>query len=191
MGRPKGATKLLVEDFLALDVRDLVRADVFRKSIATPCNCTWKDAGVELLKINFCLEGAFGSGLFLRITGGEVGEGELLHSQSIQLATLQRPYGGNKFLFLCPGKDDHIPCGQRIRKLYYIEGRWLCRSCGNLTYLARRQHDSRKDPLLRSPDLLTAALQSDDIRQRLLGVGAWTQGLTRVQRSRLKSLHRD
>jgi len=190
MGRPKGATKLLVEDFLALDVRDLVRADVFRKSIATPCNCTWKDAGVELLKINFYLEGSFGSGLFLHITGDRTADGRLL-SQRIQLATVQRPYDGNKFLFLCPGKRRHTPCRQQVRKLYLVHGRWLCRDCGDLTYLARRQHDSRKDRLLRNPDLLTAALQSDDIRQRLLGVGAWTQGLTRVQRSRLKSLHRD
>ena len=152
---------MLVEDSLALDVRDLARAGVFRTSIGTPCNCTWKDAaGVELLKINFYLEGAFESGLFLRITGRQLAEGQLL-SQGIQLATLQRPYGGNKFLFLCPGRHSHSPCGQRIRKLYLIEEKWLCRNCGNLTYLACRQHDSRKDHLLRNPDLLTAATIHD------------------------------
>ena len=183
MRRPRGATKLLVEDFLALDLRELALAGVFRTSIGTPCTCSWNDAGVELLKINFYLEGAFGSGLFLRITGGQVGEGAL-RSQTIQLATLQRPYGGNKFLFLCPGKHDHSPCGQRVRKLYFIEGKWLCRNCGNLTYIARRQHDSRKDRLLRNPELLTAALESDDIRRRLLGIGAFAQALARIQRYR-------
>ena len=132
---------MLVEDFLALDLRELALAGVFRTSIGTPCTCSWNDAGVELLKINFYLEGAFGSGLFLRITGGQVGEGAL-RSQTIELATLQRPYGGDKFLFLCPGRHAHSPCGQRVRKLYFIEGRWLCRNCGNLTYVARRQHDS-------------------------------------------------
>src|SRR5581483_3514011 len=65
MGRPKGATKLLVEDFLALSVRDLARAGVFTRSIGTPCTCTWNDAGVELHKINCYLGGSFGSGLFL------------------------------------------------------------------------------------------------------------------------------
>src|SRR5262249_22361168 len=160
MGRPKGSTKLLVEDVLALDLRELARAGVFRTPVGTPCNCTWKDAtGAELLRIHFCLEGAFRSGLFLRITYGQAAEGTLL-SQRIQLATLQRPYGGNKFLFLCPGKHGQSPCGQQVRKLYFIEGRWLCRNCGNLTYIARRQHDSRKDRLLRDPDLLIAALQN-------------------------------
>jgi|SRR5215813_12120327 len=183
MGRPKGSTKLLVEDFLALDVRDLARAGVFRTSIGTPCTCTCNDAGVELFKINFYLEGSFGSGLFLRITGGQAAEAAL-RSRTIQLATLQPPCGGDKFLFLCRGKHDHSPCGQQVRKLYLVKGEWLCRNCGNLTYLARRQHDSRKDRLLRNPDLLTAALQSDDIRQRLLGVGAWTQALARLNRAR-------
>src|SRR5262249_16053714 len=173
-----------VEDVLALDLRELARAGVFRTSIGTPCTCSWNDAGVELLRINFYLEGAFGSGLFLRITGGEVGEGEVLHSQSIQLATLQHPYGGKKLLFLCPRRHSHSPCGQRIRKLYLIEEKWLCRNCGNLTYLARRQHDSRKDRLLRNPELLIAALKSDDIRQRLLGIGAFAQALARIQRYR-------
>ena len=184
MGRPKGVTKLLVEDSLALDLRDLARAGVFRTSIGTPCNCSWKDAaGVELLRINFYLEGAFGSGLFLRITGDRTADGRLL-SQRIQLATLKHPFGGNKFLFLCPGKDGRIPCGQNVRKLYFIEGKWLCRNCGNLTYIARRQHDSRKDRLLRNPELLTAALESDDIRRRLLGIGAFAQALARIQRYR-------
>jgi len=160
MGRPKGGTKLLVEDSLAVDVRDLARAGVFSRSIGTSCSCTWNDAGVELLRINFCLEGAFGSGLFLRITGGRTAEGELI-SQRIQLATLQRPYAGNTFLFLCPGKQGNSHRGQRVRKLYCIEGRWLRRNCGNLTYLACRQHDSRKDHLLRNPDLLTAATIHD------------------------------
>ena len=184
MGRPKGPTKLIVEDSLALDLRELARAGVFRTSIGTPCNCSWKDAaGVELLRIIFYLEGAFVSGLFLRITGGQAAEGAL-PSQRIQLVALQRPYAGNKFLFLCPGKHPHSPCGQQVRKLYLIGERWLCRNCGNLTYLARRQHDSRKDRLLRDPDLLIAALQSDDIRQRFLGVGAWTQALARLNRVR-------
>jgi len=182
MGRPKGGTKLLVEDSLAVDVRDLARAGVFNRSIGTPCSCSWNDAaGVELLKTNFYLEAAFESGLFLRITGRQLAEGQLL-SQRIQLVALQRPYAGNKFLFLCPGKHGHSLCGQRVRKLYFIQGRWLCRKCGNLTYLARRQHDSRKDHLLRNPDLLTAALQSDDIRRRLLGVGAFAQALARIHR---------
>src|SRR5262245_17980097 len=149
MGRTKGATKLLVEDSLALDVRDLARAGVFRTPIGTPCSCTWNDAGVELLRVNFCLEGAFTGGLFLRITGARSAEGKLL-SHRVQLATLQRPHGGNKFLFLCPGKRRHTPCRQQVRKLYLVDGRWLCRDCGDLTYLARRQHDSRKDYLLRN-----------------------------------------
>ena len=175
---------MLVEDFLALDVRDLALAGVFRTSIGKPCSCSWNDAdGVELVKINFYLEGAFESGLSLHITVGQVAEAGFL-SQRIQLATLQRPYGGNKFLFLCSGKNGQSACDKRVRKLYLIEGRWLCRNCGNLTYQVRRQHDSRKDRLLRNPDLLTAALRSDDIRQRLLAIGAWTQALARLNRVR-------
>src|SRR5581483_11369261 len=183
MGRPKGATKLLVEDFLALSVRDLARAGVFTRSIGTPCTCTWNDAGVELHKINCYLGGSFGSGLFLRIAGSQVGQGAHV-SQTIQLETPQRSYGGNKFLFLCPGKHGQVSCGRQVRKLYFVEGKWLCRHCGNLTYLARRQHDSRKDRLLRDPHLLLTALQSDDPRQRLLGIAAWAQALTRLQRYR-------
>src|SRR5262249_524473 len=153
-------------------------------SIGTRCSSSWTDAaGVELLRINFHLEGASRSELFLCITGARSAEGKLL-SHRVQLATLQRPHGGNKFLFLCPGKRPHTPCRQQVRKLYFIEGNWLCRDCRNLTYVARRQHDSRKDHLLRDPSLLLAALQSDDIRQRLLGIGAFAQALARIQRYR-------
>src|SRR5262249_47897706 len=114
MGRPQGATKLLVEDSLALDLRELTRAGVFRASIGTPCSCSWNDGGVELLRINFYLEGAFGSRLFLRITGRTAEGGTL--PQRIQLVTLQPPYDGDKHLFLCPGKHPLNPCGQQVRK---------------------------------------------------------------------------
>src|SRR5581483_3580803 len=145
MGRPKGATKLLVEDFLALSVRDLARAGVFTRSIGTPCTCTWNDAGVELHKINCYLGGSFGSGLFLRIAGSQVGQGAHV-SQTIQLETPQRSYGGNKFLFLCPGKHGHCPCGRRVRKLYRIEERWLCRNCEPLASVATILADTGMRP---------------------------------------------
>ena len=56
MGRPKGATKLLVEDSLALDLRDLARAGVFRVSIGTPCNCSWNDAGPAEIVAAYSIE---------------------------------------------------------------------------------------------------------------------------------------
>src|SRR5262249_31558128 len=99
MGRPRGATKLLVEDSLALDLRDLARAGVFRSSTGTPCNCSWRDAaGVDLHTINFRLEGGLGRGLFLRIMGSQVAGGRLL-SQRIQLGTLQCATAGTGTYF--------------------------------------------------------------------------------------------
>lgn len=41
-------------------------------------------------------------------------------------------FGGHYYFFHCP------QCKKRMRKLYCLEGRYLCRKCGNLAYYTQR-----------------------------------------------------
>jgi hypothetical protein len=41
-------------------------------------------------------------------------------------------------------------------------------------------HDKRKDGLIRDPAALALALESNDWRQRFLGIGAYTQAIARL-----------
>lgn len=47
-------------------------------------------------------------------------------------------YGGYYYFFRCP------QCKTRMRKLYCLEGRYLCRKCANLGYLTQRLRPSRR-----------------------------------------------
>lgn len=174
--------KNLVENCLALDLGALTRAGVFRLPVGTLCDLSWTDAeGREILRITFHLSGGpparlihvnqpEGPGCTVRLT--------------FNLTYTQCRFGGLKYFVQCPGKRAGNVCDRRVRKLYLIGGRWCCRTCGNLTYLASHQHDRRKDALLRNPLALQLALQSDDPRQQMLALGAFAQTLSRLQRVR-------
>jgi len=170
--------KLVVENCLAVDAYALARVGVFRAPIGRPWYSEWKDAaGREIFKVDFHLDTSLSVLISYRI-----GPGSPAFVQRNPLTTLPCKLGGVRHLFLCTGTGNGIRCGRRAAKLYLVDGKWVCRACGNLTYLARQQHDKRKDRLLRDPAALLIALKSDDLRQRLLGVGALKQGIERLSK---------
>ena len=174
--------KPVVEECLALNVGDLTRAGVFEAPLGTVCNCVWTDANRrELFRIYYWVEGpAAEPGLRVRYQTGDSGSGPV--SYRIDFAFVPCHMGGAKRLFLCPGKVGEGPCGRRAQKLYLIQGRWICRACGNLTYDECRKHDRRKDALLRDPVALGLALESTDWNERLLGVGAYAEAVRRLRK---------
>ena len=174
--------KAAVEELLALNVHDLSRAGVFKAPHGTLCNCVWSDGSDrEVLRVDFWLEGN-PAAPSLRLKYVSDNGNSAPTSTRIELGSLRCHLGGAKRMFLCPGKANDCPCGRLVQKLYLVEERWLCRSCGDLTYLARRKHDKRKDRLMRDPLALLAALNSDDVRQRLLGLGAFAEATTRSKK---------
>lgn len=48
-------------------------------------------------------------------------------------------YGGYYYFFHCP------QCSKRMRKLYCVKGRYLCRKCGNLGYYTQRLRPTRRN----------------------------------------------
>lgn len=60
--------------------------------------------------------------------------------------------------FRCPAFSHSEQCGQRCRKLYWLNGRFACRQCHDLAYISQRE--SRADRLIR---------KAEKIRQRVLG----------------------
>jgi hypothetical protein len=172
--------KRVVEQCLALDVNDLIRAGALKARSGTPCNVVWSDdGGKEIFRINFSPEG--GPAVpFLRVSyRPSLSRSEPI-CYGISLATVACQFGGRKFLFCCPGAVEGAPCGRPVRKLYLVEGSWVCRQCGDLTYVARQQHDKRKDALIRDPIKLALALESDNPKEQILAIGAFAQAVARL-----------
>jgi hypothetical protein len=172
--------KRAVEECLAWDICGLTRAGAFQARVGTPCNIIWRDAdGKEIFRVNFWFEST-PADLSIRVSYQIGGLGSVPVSYRIGLVSVPCHMGGAKRLFSCPGKVSESPCGRRARKLYLVDGRWVCCACGDLMYLACRQHDKRKDALLRDPTALILALESEDLKQRFLGIGAYTQAIARL-----------
>lgn len=176
--------KIAVEECLALDVNDLTRAGTFLAPSGTPCSVIWTHAAREVFRVDFRLErNLAASGLCVSYKACASGP---LSTCRLDLVLVRCHLGGAKHMFKCPGKANGSPCTRRVGKLYLIEERWICRVCGNLTYLARRLHDKRKKALARDPAALDLALRSSDPRQRILGVAALAQALALIKESKTR-----
>ena len=173
--------KTAVEECLALDVNELIRHGVFRTRLGTPCNWFWSDAsGREICRADFSLQGN-SAALYLRLSYRTAATPFPI-SCRIELDSIPCHLGGAKRMFRCPGKGDGDLCGRPVQKLFLVGGLWLCRQCGDLTYLARRQHDRRKDFLMCNPVALAFALESENPRKRLLGIDAYVQAVGRLRK---------
>jgi hypothetical protein len=52
-------------------------------------------------------------------------------------------------------------CTHRRLRLYLVQGKFLCRQCGGLTYRSVREHDKRVDALVRDRERLMLELQHE------------------------------
>jgi hypothetical protein len=60
----------------------------------------------------------------------------ILGSYRILLEEKSCNYGGSYYFFHCPC------CQRRMRKLYLVEGKFICRKCANLGYYSQRMRSS-------------------------------------------------
>lgn len=92
----------------------------------------------------------------------------------VDLTVTYPPYGGRRYWFKCPH------CGRGARVLHMIGTSWLCRKCGDLTYMKCQE---RKPRLLggASFDELFARFEAENLVER------WhnRQRLTRGQRQKI------
>ncbi len=176
MGRPPWSSRLTTEQCLSLSTVALHRAGVFRAYPGS--RWTWKWSALE---VALTITEVPGRAMGLRL---EHITGASFRTVVVPVTTTRPHLGGRRFWFLCPMIRGGVRCGRGSGRLYLPPGAefWGCRPCYNLTYVSVKTHDARKDRLLKNPDLLTAALRSDNPRQRLLGIGAWAQAVTRLSR---------
>ena len=173
--------KRVVEECVSLDANALTRAGVFRVSPGTPCTLTWRDAaGQEMFRAVLFVTGSSKPRLIQIRQPLPGSQSAVLHS--VPLAQESCFGRARRAVFQCPGRSGRDACGKPVRKLYLIDGAWICRACANLTYFARQQHDRRRDFLMHNPLALAFALRSGDPKQQLLAVGAYAQALTRLNR---------
>src|SRR5262249_1424432 len=177
------ARKRVVEDLLALDCDLMIRAGAFRAPLGTPCRCTWTDpTGEEVLRVTFWVEGET-EPTALRLTHESDVSTSPRVAHTIKLVGVPCHLGGKRVVFRCPGEGAFRPCGRQVRKLYLVDGRWLCRECGSLTHAARQRHNPRIDALVKEI-ALGLAVQSDDRRRRFLGLSAYARALEQLRRYR-------
>jgi len=152
---------------------------VFKAPIGTLCYCKWSDAvtGRELGKVEFQLETSLS--LLVERT---LDPRRVLPFERIRLTSVPCHLGGARRTFLCPGNGNGNPMRPASLQAVPTRENWACRTCGDLTYLARQQHDKRKDALIRNPMALALALRSGNHRQLRLGIRALGQAITRLRK---------
>jgi len=179
--------RLLVESCQALDASDLHQAGVFRAWLGTPSTVTWKTAQtvpklVCWVKAN---DGSRSLHLCYTVDDPSPRTIPIPIEYDIGLQWTACQFGGRRPWFLCPGvSQSGLSCSRRVRTLYLPPGaRWFCcRTCWSLTYASTRHHDSRVSVLLKDTDLLRKALESQDLRKKLLGLKATNELLRRALR---------
>jgi hypothetical protein len=189
-GRERWSTRPLVEDCLALDIANLVRASVFRARPGTLCFTAWKNPSEkEIFCAYFWVELTASGNTFLHISYGVPSSRPLMQyaqNQIIEIVKTQLHFGPRPW-FLCPGICNNAPCRNRVRILYFppSAGGLGCRKCLNLIHRSARQHDKRIDALLRlSPEEFGRVLTDANIGKALLAVRA---GIIQIERLRQKA----
>ncbi len=185
MGRERWTNRLTVESCLPLDV------EVFRRAGMIPTGplgmadeLTWTlPSGAVLGWLRYVtLTDCEGTTTFripeqyarLRSQLSDIPE------QRIELTTTAPHLGGERFWFYCG-------CWRQVGKLYLPPGEvvFRCRRCYNLIHRSAQHHDQRVYELARDPVALLAALESEKVGKRLLGIRASTLQLTWARKGRL------
>jgi hypothetical protein len=170
--------RVTVEECLCLDIRTLRQTGAFvEDNWGVPCKHEWLlPGGNPVARIDYMVVPRPTAGLVIRLSHPmryfiEITEARCFHDK-VQL------------MFRCPLVINEVACRRRVRKLYLANGAGYlgCRNCWDLTYQSCQQHDRRVDALVRSPSALLLALQSPNIKRRLLAVRANTERLRRLRR---------
>jgi hypothetical protein len=112
----------MVEDTLAIDVRDLARAGYLMP--ASTAVLRWPDRRAAVR-----LEAAEGE-VALEYVLAPVGVAIV---ERIALDTTPCHLGGERLWFLCP----RCPSAKRVARLYFVDGQFACRTCNALLYASQ------------------------------------------------------
>jgi len=189
MGRKRWTDRLTVEECLAFDIGNLVRAGAFDAERGVPCYTTWTDSvGNPIWSIKFRVfpdrTGALAVHFYHRVAATPSAPERILH-QTVQITTTDCNFGGIRRWFKCAMVKDGYLCKRRVRVLYSTPRERLfgCRECHYLTYESAQKHDKRIDWLLKLPiEEFSKHLATGSLRQRLLAVRASTTRLLRMQK---------
>lgn len=87
-------------------------------------------------KADFAVTASKGGARHLRIT---FSLNRTKRQLSIRLQTTVPHFGGTRFWFTCPVGTNGMPCGRRVRKLYFYACNFGCRICQQLAYESCRE----------------------------------------------------
>ena len=184
MGRASWTKRLTVEQCLSLDVGSFRRAGMIPTGpLGMADEVTWTHpSGVVLGRLKYATLTDWEATTIripeqcarLRSQLIEIPE------QRIELTTSEPHLGGERFWFYCG-------CWRQVSKLYLPPGEvvFRCRICHNLIHRSAQKHDHRVYQPARDPSALQAALESEKIGKRLLGIRASTLQLTWARKGRL------
>jgi hypothetical protein len=119
----------VVEDYMALDVVELARAETFAPGREGGWHWERTDTRKTLASVSFRV-GLRGEQLVLDYVLGSPGK------YAVPIEWTPCNFGGTRPWFRCPAKD----CTRRVRFLYQVNGVFICRRCSNLTYWSRQIH---------------------------------------------------
>ena len=189
MGRRRWTTRLTVEECIALEIGELVRAGVFEVAPGTRCSTTWNDStGMPISSISFRVSPDKAGTLAIHFdhqVASTISGPARIQRQIVQITTTACNFGGIRYWFRCSLIRDGYPCKRRVRTLYSTPRERLfgCRKCHDLTYESAQKHDKRIDWLLKQPaEEFIRALSTGTLRQRLLAVRASTKLFERLAR---------
>jgi hypothetical protein len=178
MGRNRWTDRRTVEECPSICIRDFVRFNRLAYLGSIPATLTWE--GVEVDRVRCTLAWHKGE-LVLHLSNDPSSSKVLGQEQLVSTSSTPCNFGGQRQWLICPGLFGNT-CGRRCTALYISPngGVFACRCCLDLTYRSSREHDKRLDRIMRNPELLSAALESPNLTQSLLGMRAHAKLIRRL-----------
>jgi hypothetical protein len=183
MGRDCWSTRWVVEQCLFLPIESFSRWGTLSNPSGTTGTLSWTSSrsGAEQGKLEYFVQ-ADENGLAIHVRrqfARLYGAAKLIEECTIPITTTTCRFGGERFWFRCPFVRDGKICGKRIGRLYLPPGQAVfgCRTCHNLIHRSAREHDARRNALMRDPVALAAALGDKKLARRLVALGALVRRL--------------
>jgi hypothetical protein len=174
MGRRPWTQRLTVEQCVPLTVRDFVQFEKrhYLRRISTTLSWIGRSAQMQIE----CMMSWDQAQLVLHLSKPLASSGIFVRDQVVYTTSTACRFGGKRLWLLCPGLEGNS-CGRKCTALYLPPGTpvFACRLCYGLTYLSAQTHDKRIDRLLANHFLLSEALSSQKIRERLLALNAYSR----------------
>ena len=121
-----------VEEYPAIDLRVLKRAELLRPGECTYTTLHWQNQAPEALSVRIFIDLSDGDDASMRIIGsGDRGA----ITERVAIDCVPCPYGGVRCYFLCP------VIGLRCEQLFHVDGVFASRKAHRLTYSSQSEDD--------------------------------------------------